>query len=65
VTSALAKVPQKPGGHINLGLSAGPDGVRGVLDSAARINDAVSLIAQGSIASPDDWTALAGVRIQW
>ena len=65
MTSALAKVPQKPGGHINLGLSAGSDGVRGVLDSAARINDAVSLIAQGSIASPSDGAAMAGVRIRW
>lgn len=65
VTRALALAPQEIGGRIDLGVSAGPDGVRGVVDGAMRINDAVSLIAQGSIANPDDWSALAGVRIRW
>ena len=65
MSRALAKVPQKPGGRIDLGLAAGPTGLRGTLDAAARVNDTVELIAQGHIANSKDWAALAGVRVRW
>ena len=65
ISRALAKVPESSGGHVNLGVRADALGVRGFLDSAVRINRAVSFIAEGTIASPEDWSAVAGVRVQW
>ena len=59
INRALAKVP------VNLGIRADALGARGFLDSAVRINRAVSLVAEGSIASPKDWTALAGLKVKW
>ena len=65
MSRALALVAKSNGGRIDLGLAAGPTGLRGTLDAAARVNDAVELIAQGHIANSKDWAALAGVRVQW
>ena len=64
MSRALALVPKSNGGRIDLGLAAGPTGLRGTLDAAARVNDAVELIAQGHVGAKD-WTALAGVRVRW
>ena len=62
---ALAKVKKVTGGNVNLGVAAGPSGARGVVDVAARINEHISLVANGSIANSKDWSTMAGLRVEW
>jgi len=61
----LAKVPQSTGLDFGVGLVKRDGRLRGSLSAAAKINETVSFVANAHAASPQDWAAMAGLKVRW
>ena len=61
----MAAVPKNSGLDLGIGVIKRHGQLRGSLSAAAKINEAVSLVANAHAASSQDWSAMAGLKVRW